>query len=50
MVPNWRRIKVDATSSRRMDVQTTSFLRRAPAGHRHGLYFEKLYTIKRSLN
>ena len=32
MVPKWRRINVDATSSRRIDVHTTSFLRHVPAG------------------
>ena len=32
MVPKWYRIDVDATSSRRIDVNTTSFLRHVPAG------------------
>ena len=32
MVPKCRRIDVDATSSRRIDVNTTSFLRHVPAG------------------
>ena len=32
IVPKWRRIDVDATSSRRIDVNTTSFLRHVPAG------------------
>ena len=32
MVKKWRRIDVDATWSRRIDVNTTSFLRHVPAG------------------
>ena len=32
LVPKWRRINVDATSSRRIDIYTTSFLRHVPAG------------------
>ena len=31
-VPKWRRLNVDATSSRRIDVDTTSFLHHVPAG------------------
>ena len=36
LVPVRRRINVDATSSRRIDANTTSFLRHVPAGR--GLY------------
>ena len=32
LVPKWRRINVDATSSRRIDVNTVSFLCHMPAG------------------
>ena len=32
LVPKWRRINVDATSSRRIDVDTTSFWNQMPAG------------------
>ena len=32
LVPKWRRINVDATSSRRIDVNTTSFWHQMPAG------------------
>ena len=32
LVRKWRRINVDATSSRRINVNTTSFLHQMPAG------------------
>ena len=32
MVPKWRRVNVDATSSRRIDINTTSFEGHVPAG------------------
>ena len=39
MVPKWRRIDVDVTSSRRIDVTTTSFSRHVPAGEDNRLEF-----------
>ena len=39
MVPKWRRVDVDVTSSRRIDVNTTSFSRHVPAGEDNRLAF-----------
>ena len=47
LVPKLRRINVDATSSRRIDVNTTSFIRHVSAGILFYLTFQLAFTLNK---